>query len=291
MCRTVPSPTAKQVVLDLLSTLPRGEMPVRALVAAGAVLGVPENGIRVGLARLRAAGLVERDARGAYRLGARAATVCRQVVSWRRLDQRVRPWDGGWIAVHLAGLPRADRGRLGRRMRALRLLGLRELVPGLEVRPDNLVGGVAAVRAELYALGLDGTAPIAVLRELDAASEARARRLWPVATLEAGHRRARRTLEHSERRLAALPEARAMAESFLLGGRVIRQLVLDPLLPEAIMPGRERERLLAAMRRYDRLGRACWARFMQGFGLPHVAAPLDLRLDPAAPLAAAGGMP
>ena len=50
-----------------------------------------------------------------------------------------------------------------------------------------------------------------------------------------------------------------MVESFLLGGRVIRQLVLDPLLPEPILPVGERDALAGAMRRYDRLGRACWA--------------------------------
>ena len=36
-----------------------------------------------------------------------------------------------------------------------------------------------------------------------------------------------------------------MVESFLLGGRVIRQLVLDPLLPEPILPVGERDALVA----------------------------------------------
>ena len=42
-------------------------------------------------------------------------------------------------------------------------------------------------------------------------------------------------------------------------GRAIRQLVLDPLLPESIAPAAPRRALLEALRRYDRLGRACWA--------------------------------
>ena len=37
-----------------------------------------------------------------------------------------------------------------------------------------------------------------------------------------------------------------MVESFLLGGRVIRELVLDPLLPEPIVPDAERDALVAA---------------------------------------------
>jgi phenylacetic acid degradation operon negative regulatory protein len=64
-----------------------------------------------------------------------------------------------------------------------------------------------------------------------------------------------------------------MAESFLLGGRVIRQLVLDPLLPEPLAPESERRALAQALRRYDRAGRRAWAGFLARHGAPHVATP------------------
>ena len=54
-----------------------------------------------------------------------------------------------------------------------------------------------------------------------------------------------------------------MVESFLLGGRVIRQIVLDPLLPEPLVPTQERTALVEALRRYDRAGRVCWSSFLQ----------------------------
>ncbi len=61
------------------------------------------------------------------------------------------PWRGGWVGVHTAGLERGDRTRLRRRERALQFLGLRALDAHLFVRPDNLKGGVDAVRAETRA--------------------------------------------------------------------------------------------------------------------------------------------
>lgn len=64
-----------------------------------------------------------------------------------------------------------------------------------------------------------------------------------------------------------------MVESFLLGGRVIRELVLDPLLPEPLAPEAERRALVSAMRRYDRAGRRAWASFMTRYGAPHVSSP------------------
>lgn len=291
MCNNQPvAVSAKSLILDLLSTLKGGAMPVRALVEAGAVFGIEPNSTRVALARLLAAGMVTRDERGRYRPGARAAAVQRQVASWRTVEDRVRRWQGGWVAVHTAALARSARGAAGRRARALRLLGFRTLVPGLELRPDNLVGGVDALRERLHALGLERSAVVLAVSALDRETAARAARLWDVAALRTGYRSACRALARSERRLGMLAARAAMAESFLLGGRVIRQLVLDPLLPEPMVSAHERQALVAAMRRYDRVGRASWAGFLREFGVLHDRAPADIRLsDTATGLTALAG--
>jgi phenylacetic acid degradation operon negative regulatory protein len=260
-------PTAKSVILDLLSTLGGRAMPVRALVAAASLFGIGENPLRVALARLLAAGTIERDERGAYRLGERARGIQRQVRSWRRLEERVRSWSGDWIAVHTAGLSRSDRAEVRRRERALRFFGFQELAPGLDLRPANLAGGVAAVRDELVALGLDVRAPVFTIDELDVAADKRARRLWNGEALVAAYRASRRRLEASAARLPELEAADAMVESFVLGGRVIRQLVLDPLLPEPIVPAAERTALAQEMNRYDKLGRAAWRELMREYGV------------------------
>src|SRR5688572_1700461 len=114
-------PAPKSLILDLLSTLAGGTMPVGALVQTGLLFEIAENSVRVALARLVAAGLVERDERGRYRLGAQAAPIDRQVQAWRRLEERLQPWHGEWVG---ACAPSRDPRR---RERALRLLGFREL--------------------------------------------------------------------------------------------------------------------------------------------------------------------
>lgn len=272
------APTAKSLVLDLLSTLPARTVPVRGLVTAGALFGIAENSIRVALARLFEAGLVVRDARGGYRLGDGAVTVTEQVRAWRHAMPPTAVWDGRWLGVHIGGLARADRGRLRTRTRALQFFGLETLSPGLMVRPANLPGGVAAVGERLVALGLEPEAPV-LLAELDAATDARARGLWDARALVDGYRRSRAQLERSEAKLASLSPERAMTESFVVGGSVMRQLALDPNLPEPIVPRAERDALVAAMRRYDRMGRDCWKPFLRELGLPHRTALVGLRLD------------
>ena len=270
------TPPGRTLILDLLSTLRRGTMPVAALVEAGALFGIPSNTVRVALARLLAAGQVARDERGRYRLGAGAEPVERRVRSWRDLDRAARAWDGSWLAVHHGASPAGRRRSDGRgRERALRLLGFRALVPGLSLRPNNLRSDVHAVRDELHALGLPAGDLVAELRGLDDTTAARARALWPVARLRAAYRQSLRELAASEKRLGALPAEQAMVESFLLGRRIIRELVLDPLLPDVIFPPDDRDALVDAVRAYDRLGRAAWAGFLKRFDVPHIGAPLE----------------
>jgi phenylacetic acid degradation operon negative regulatory protein len=252
----------KRLILDLLSTAPKSAMPVGALVAAGHLFSISENNVRVTLARLRAAGMIDQDERGRYRLAAQAAPVGKQVTSWRSIEQRVLPWDGGWIGVHTAGVQRSERRAHRHGDRALRLMGFERFDTGLHLRPDNLAGGVETVREQLYALGLDAKAMVFGIHDLDARAERRARRLWDAAALRDGYRASLGALKRSQRRLSALPAHAALVESFVLGGRVLRQIVLDPLLPEPLVPADERRALVEAMCAYDQAGRSCWSAFL-----------------------------
>ncbi|MGB0620682.1 MAG: PaaX family transcriptional regulator [Myxococcota bacterium] len=274
-------PTARSLVLDLLSTLRRGTMPVRALVEAGALLGIEENNIRVSLARLYASGRIERDERGRYRLGPAVAAISGRLRSWRDLGQRQRIWRGDWVAVHCAVLGRGPARR--RRERALELLGFRELESGFSLRPDNLRGGLDSAREQLVSLatGADATdtalGRVFLVRDLDPASDLEARSLWDAAALAEDCRASLADLRESEVRLSRLADDEAMVESFIVGGRVLRQLVRHPLLPQEILDPAPLADLLEAMKHYDQLGRDVWARFLSRHDVPHRALPLDSR--------------
>ncbi|HEV7553888.1 MAG TPA: PaaX family transcriptional regulator C-terminal domain-containing protein [Kofleriaceae bacterium] len=253
------APSAKRIVLELLTAAHPNESPVAQLVRACEVVGVDDNNVRVVLARLVAAGTVEPSGRGVYRLGRAARPLTEQVLSWRELDKQVRRWDGGWAFVQLAHLPRSDRAALRRRERALRLLGFRELERGLAVRPDNLVGGVAALRDRLVALGVDEQAIVTRASDLDIATEARARRLWDAERLTQSYRH---TAERIERWLVAAADLSprvAAREAFWFGGDVLRKIMYDPRLPEPLVDVAARRALVDAARRLDVAGRRIWA--------------------------------
>lgn len=294
-------PTARSLILDLLSTLRKGSMSVSALVEAGALLGIEENNVRVSLARLYASGRVERDERGRYRLGRAVAAMSERLRSWRDLDARTDTWAGDWVAVHRAKLGRGPARR--RCEKAFALLGFRELEPGLAVRPNNLTGGVAAVREQLVALALGpvseanrspesgreaGSSAVGrgllgrvfATSEFDPTSDLEARSLWDASALAEEAREEVRSLQSSIERFPALSEQETMSETFLVGGRVLRFLTCHPLLPPEILSPEPLTDLLEQMREYDRLGRDAWAGFLGRHDVPHRALPLDSRSAP-----------
>ncbi|MFN2377420.1 MAG: PaaX family transcriptional regulator [Candidatus Binatia bacterium] len=270
-------PKPKSVVLDVLSTLRGRSAPVRFLVATAEIFGIDSNATRVAITRLLATGLVERDERGAYRSGPAAAPIVRRLSSWRRIDKRTCDWDGSWAGAtpDAGGFPKEDRALA---VRALEFCGMREFSPGLWVRPNNLDGGLPATRESLMALRLPAGCPLFTIRDFDAAGEARARSLWDADEIRSLYRRLAADLEASAARLEGMDEARAMAESFVLGGEAIRCIVLDPLLPDEIVSTDERTNLVHAMTAYDEIGRRCWAPFLNRYGVLVSDSPMDLQI-------------
>lgn len=256
------SANPRHLVLNLLLGAGGKPLTARDAVAACALFAIRENAVRVALARLAAAGLIEVAGRGAYRLGPNAARLADDVASWRRAEKRVRSWNGGWIAVHVGGLGRGDRAALRRRNRALRLLGLEEIERDLHLRPDNLVGGVVMVRERLVKLGLESDAAVFVAKDFDPDRERRARALWDGRALTRRYRAQSRRLGDWLARFGKLDVDAAARESFLLGNEAIRELVFDPLLPAPLVDVAARRAFIDAVASFDAAGHAIWKRFL-----------------------------
>lgn len=257
-------PTARRLILNLLSVSEDGRLSASEAVKACALFGIASNNARVALARLSASGLIEAAERGSYQLGVNGQALAADIAGWREAEARIRPWDGGWVAAFTGSLPRADRVALRARDRALALLGMRELDSGLFIRPDNLTGGVAAARERLLALGLGDAAPVLLARDFDQAREKQARQLWDAALLTQRYRDSRKKLKAWAARASKLPVEQAARESFLLGDEAIHQLVFDPMLPEPLSQVDERQTFTDAVLQFDRDGHAIWRAFLKG---------------------------
>lgn len=270
-------PTARHLILDLLLATEGEPLSAREAIVACALFDISANNARVALARLGAEGLIEIVERGSYVLSARAHELADDVATWRTAEQRVRPWSGGYIAVHCGGLGRSHRAALRGRRRALDMLGFRELERGLWLRPDNIERDLDAVRKRLRRLGLEAEASVFVAAGFDAAQETRIRALWDGRALTANYRMLRERLDRWLQKHASLAPERAARDAFLLGGQAIRHVVYDPLLPDPLVDGEARHAFVKTVRRFDRVGKQIWRQLFETSlspspGLP-IAAP------------------
>jgi len=259
-------PTAKRIILELLSASDDHESAAASVVSAGKLLGITENNVRVALTRLVADGTLELTARGHYKLGAATQALTRQVTSWRELEKQVRRWDGSWVCVALAKVASDDRAAARRRDRALRLLGFRALERQVAVRPDNLDGGVDALRDRLYELGLETSSLVFRASDFDPATDARARRLWNADRLTASYHATRERIDRWLVAVTDLPLRTAAREAFFFGGDVLRMILFDPRLPEPLVDVAARRALVDAGKRLDTAGRRIWAQLI---GMQH----------------------
>ena len=258
--------TARSIITETLSVAESTGHPVvrvRMLIDACAIFGFSANTVRVTLVKMRADGTVDSPERGAYQLGAKSRELSQRIMGWRNVADRLVDWDQSWVGVYVGHLSRSDRAALGRRTRALRLLGFRELEDGLFIRPNNLKGGVTEVRSTLERLGVEPNAVISRIDELSGHDNVRALNLWDATATMTGYRELREQLEESLRARAGQPLVEAVREAFLLGREVIRWVTLDPLLPAEMAPTEERDSLVEAMRNYDETGRVLWWRYMK----------------------------
>jgi phenylacetic acid degradation operon negative regulatory protein len=155
------------------------------------------------------------------------------------------------------------------------MLGFAEVERGFYLRPDNLEGGVGGVRDRLRALGMTEGGSVFGASSFDSDREARVRASWDGKALTLGYTRTRLALEKWLAREPELEPDVAARESFLLGGRAIRQIVYDPLLPDPLVDVEERRAFVDTTLRMDREGRRIWARFF-GAGEPKPSPRRDL---------------
>ncbi|WP_299771015.1 PaaX family transcriptional regulator C-terminal domain-containing protein [uncultured Pseudoteredinibacter sp.] len=254
----------KHLILNLLLEAERA-ISSQVFIRICQLFDITENSARVTLARLSSEGMVEAPERGLYQLGPRSRNLAADLASWRELESKLCDWDGSWIGVYQAMLGRSDRTALRRRERLLQLAGFSALEQGLAVRPNNLVGGVQALRKRLQSIGLEEEAIIFRIDELDGDSHKRAMSLWDRKDLEQHYRDAQKIMADWMARAEQLDPETAAKESFLIGDEYIRCIAYDPMLPEEMVDTQLRREYLQTLIAFDQMGKSIWQQLYQEF--------------------------
>jgi len=262
--------TPRIVVLNAVRVALESTTSIRQLLQIGELFAFNANAVRVAVTRLVADGHLESDERGSYRLGGAAQESQAHVESWRLGESRIRPWKGEWLAVVFSR--KSERSLRRTSLHALSRFGLREGLPGVWVRPDNLRQPRASSVERLRGLGLEDGAEVFRATDFgDALVERFRSELWPIRSLSRSYESVENKLARSLAQLDHMPREKALVQTFLFGGEAIRVLATDPLLPEQMLACEPRAKLTRTMLHYDEVGRALWKRFASEPELESVA--------------------
>ncbi|TDE20883.1 hypothetical protein [Actinomadura sp. 6K520] len=259
----MPEPTARKLLLDLVTARPRTRFTIAALCRAGEIVGLSAPSIRMAAQRLHEEGVLERAGRGVYLPRPDRLRTYPHVAQWATRHRSRVPWTGRWAAVENSATARTDRAALRHHDRAVRLLGFHAWRGALHVRPDNLRGGVAALRRTLGDTGMAPDAVVFAIDRLAPDTDAELRRLWDAGELIAELNRTAEELTRSRERLGTLTPEEFAHESLLLGSRAIATILHDPLLPEDLCDPGPHERLVALTRAYQDTAQAIWGRLLE----------------------------
>ena len=261
-----PPLSARELILTLMDSTRAKALTAGYLIAAAALFDMDPGSVRVALARLVREGSLVGAGRGRYALGSRAGTLHTLVQNWSRAEQSLVDWQGDWLTVLVGHLARSNKSVVRGNERALSLFGFAEMAAGVWVRPANLARSLDQVRADLLELGLVPGSLCARVTELAPAGSLDPKALWQTDALERRYRENLKLLEESTTRLNGLDDSAAARETLLLGRAVTRHILLDPLLPDALVDAAARRRMIESMQVYDRLGKAYWREFFSRHG-------------------------
>lgn len=207
--------TARSVVLSVLLGAHPAWASAAELIRLTADFDIKEPTLRVALTRMVGAGDLIRSANG-YRLSDRL--LARQRRQDDALAPRLRTWNGAWatLVITSVGIAAKDRAELRKMLQDSRFGELRE---GVWLRPDNL------------GIELDGEirGRVRVLRARDDNPVELAGQLWD---LPGWADTARRLLGE----MAAMSTAVDIAGKFITAAAMVRHLLVDPMLPEELLP-------------------------------------------------------
>lgn len=204
--------TARSVVLSVLLGAHPASASAAELVRLAGDFDIRESTVRVALTRMVTAGDLVRSKDG-YRLSDRL--LARQ----RRQDDALSPrrtdWDGMWRTVVITSVGNDARARSALR-NSLQEKRFAELREGVWMRPDNIE----------IALDADVMSRVRVLRACDEDPEELAQKLWDLPKWGAiGHDL-----------LGEMADAADVPGRFVVAAAMIRHLLTDPVLPDALLP-------------------------------------------------------
>jgi len=249
--------TPKNLILGVMQAGKVNSVPIKILAQVGELFGFSSNTIRVNVARLLSAGILESDERGFYHIRSQDNPLSQLVDEWHLGEGRRKSWKQEWLVCLLPD-KRNQKGQ-NTSQKALSFLGFKSATAAMWVRPNNLHLDRYGCEKLLEQLGVMEGATFFVASDFEPKRlEQWSKFLWPIDDLQRKYQALGEKLRYSKQRIKKLPIDQAVVETFVIGSEVVNLLAIDPLLPDEMMTAKYREALTQEMKTYDALGKSVW---------------------------------
>lgn len=255
--------TARSLVMSLFNSSRANTLNINQLIRSGKLFDIEDSAIRMAVTRLFKEQLIESPERGIYQSGGKSHNLNIEIQSWQNTLHQIKPWNKQWLMVLTTHLGRTNKTQLNASKRSFNLCGFAEAEKGVWVRPNNLNTTVNQLYNRLTGIGMPSKAHLIATENVANSIEKSWCDLWPIKTLEANYRMANNEIQSSLIKLSTQSIEASAKESLLLGESIIRQINLDPLLPNEMINNQLRSDVISNMKNYNDIGQQYWQRFLE----------------------------
>jgi len=255
--------SVEDLILAVLHAVSMEKVPQHMLIQIGEYMGLSADVIKLSLDDLIKRDYIESDDDLAYSILPKRTLFSQHFEQWRLSEKRRIPWDGSWIVCELPKAPENTSDRK-KSLWALGLLGFRKSDRGM-LRPNNLLGGIDALRIKLSIFGIEDSAELYSINDYSEYIQDHLKtNIWPIDQLNEKYDQNYLKVETGLEMINGTVSKTVLIYALKTGYEGITLLATDPLLPEEMQDPSSRIKLTRIMKEYESLGKKYWEHVIPG---------------------------
>lgn len=250
------------LLLAVLHAVSMDSVPESMLIQIGEYMGLSTDSIRGTLAKLIKRNYVQVNEDNAYSILPHRSLFSQHFEQWRLSEKRRISWDKSWVICELPEV--SDDQARKRSLWALNLLGFKQTFKGM-IRPNNLLGGIDALRMKLKIFGIEKSAELHTLNDLpEKVQHHLATEVWPIEELNQTYKDMYVKVETGYALIRGRVTQSVLVYALKVGYEAVTTLAIDPLLPESMQDPAPRIKLTRILKEYETLGKKYWEHVIPG---------------------------
>lgn len=238
-------------------------VPEKMLLQIGEYMGLGSDAVKAALDNLIRRNYITINNDNAYSILPHRSLFSQHFEQWRLSEKRRIPWDKSWVVCEL---PDSTTDELARKrsLWALNLLGFKKSFKGI-IRPNNLLGGIDALRMKLKVFGIEKSADLHTLNDLPEKIQTHLEtQVWPVKELNQNYEDVFLKVETGYAMIRGRVSQSVLVYALKVGYEAVTTLAIDPLLPESMQDPAPRIKLTRILKEYEVLGKKYWEHVIPG---------------------------